>query len=486
MTELISASGYIADARADVIVVGVHEGEEAPIIPASASGVDAAFGGRLAHALAALDNTGSASSLTRLPAPVELAAKLVFAVGLGDPAELDDETLRRAAGTAVRAAFGHGSVAIAFEGDPEATATGAALGAYKFEGYKTDGNGDAPPESITVYGATEEAVRRATILAESVALVKDWSDTPANLLRPPTFAVEIERAAAEAGAGIEVEILDADALSAGGYGGVLAVGGGSAAAPRLVRLSYRHEDASKHVALVGKGITFDSGGLSIKPTAGMWDMKGDMAGAAAVVGATLAAARLGLEVNVTCTVALAENMLSGSSYRPSDVITIRNGKTVEVLNTDAEGRLVLADALSRAIEDEPDAIYDVATLTGGQVVALGHRTMGLMGTDAETERVRRIGEEVGERGWPMPFPEDVVKLMESPIADVSQCATGLKRDAHMIQGGIFLSHFVPEEVPWAHLDIAGPAGSDSTYGYIAKGATGVPVRTLVAVIEEFE
>lgn len=483
MTELLSASGYIADARADVIIIGVHAGEDAPIIPASASGVDAAFGGRLSHSLAALGNTGSASTLTRLPAPVELAAKLVFAVGLGEADELDDETLRRAAGTAVRAAFGHGSAAIAFEGDPEATATGAALGAYKFEGYKTDGNGDAPPESITVYGASEETVARASALAESVALVKDWSDTPANLLRPPMFAVEIERAATEAG--VEVEILDADALSAGGYGGVLAVGGGSAAAPRLVRLSYRHEDATKHVALVGKGITFDSGGLSLKPTAGMWDMKGDMAGAAAVVGATLAAARLGLEVNVTCTVGLAENMVSGSSYRPSDVITIRNGKTVEVLNTDAEGRLVLADALSRAVEDEPDALYDVATLTGGQVMALGQRTMGLMGTDSETERVRRIGEEVGERGWPMPFPEDIVGLMDSPIADVSQCATGLKRDGHMIQGGIFLSNFVPEEVPWAHLDIAGPADSDSTYGYIAKGATGVPVRTLVALIEDF-
>jgi leucyl aminopeptidase len=167
------------------------------------------------------------------------------------------------------------------------------------------------------------------------------------------------------------------------------------------------------------------------------------------------------------------------------VITIRNGMTVEILNTDAEGRLVLADALSRAIEDEPDAIYDVATLTGGQLVALGRRTMGLMGTDEETERLRRLGEATGEPGWPMPFPEDIVKLMDSSIADVSQCATGLKRDGHMVQGGIFLSKFVPEELPWAHLDIAGPADSDSAYGYIAKGATGRPLRTLVALLEEF-
>jgi leucyl aminopeptidase len=488
LTDLISASGDIAAADAEVLVVGVFSGEDAPALPESLAGVDAAFGGGLAQQLAALGNTGGASSLTRLPAPGGLAAKLVFAVGLGDADGLEDETLRRAAGTAVRAAFGKTSVAIAFEGDPAATAVGAALGAYKFEGYKTgvngaERNGDAPPATVAVYGANEAAITEATVLAASVALVKDWVDTPANLLRPPNFAVEIEQAATAAG--LDVEILDGEALSAGGYGGVLAVGGASSAEPRLVRLSYRPEGATKHVALVGKGITFDSGGINIKPGAGMWDMKTDMAGAAAVVGATIAAAKLGLGVNVTCTVALAENMLSGSAFRPSDVITIRNGMTVEILNTDAEGRLVLADALSRALEDEPDAIYDVATLTGGQVVALGRRTMGLMGTDEETERLRRLGEATGEPGWPMPFPEDIVKLMDSSIADVSQCATGLKRDGHMVQGGVFLSKFVPEEIPWAHLDIAGPADSDSAYGYIAKGATGRPVRTLVALLEEF-
>ncbi|THV43288.1 leucyl aminopeptidase [Glycomyces buryatensis] len=484
MTDLISASGDIAAQSADVLVIGVFAGEDAPVIPESAATLDAAFGGRLAQSLAAFDNTGKASSLTRLPAPESLDAKLVFAVGLGDAEDLDDETLRRAAGTAIRSAFGKETVALAFEGDPEATATGAALGAYKFEGYKTEDNGDGAPETITILGAGEAAVTRAAILAEGVALTKDWADTPANLLRPPTFAIEIERAATAAG--IEVEILDGEALSAGGYGGILAVGGGSSAEPRLVRLSYRPEGATGHVALVGKGITFDTGGISIKPVAGMWDMKGDMAGAAAVVGATIAAAKLELELNVTCTVALAENMVSGSSYRPSDVVTIRNGMTVEVLNTDAEGRLVLADAMSRALEDEPDALYDVATLTGGQVVALGKRTFGLMGTDSETELVRRIGDQTGERGWPMPFPEDIVKLMDSSIADVAQCATGLKRDAHMIQGGVFLSKFVPDEVPWAHLDIAGPADSDSSYGYVSKGASGVPVRTLVALLEEYQ
>ncbi|MQM28733.1 leucyl aminopeptidase [Glycomyces albidus] len=482
MTELLSASGDAARADAEVLVVGVFSGEDAPVLPESLAGVDARFGGRLAEQLAALGNTGAASSLTRLPAPADLPATLVYAVGLGDAGDLDDETLRRAAGTAVRAAFGKRSVAIAFEGDPEATATGAILGAYKFEGFKTDGNGDAAPESISVYGASDDAVAKARVLGESVALVKDWVAAPANLLRPPTFAIEIEQAALAAG--LEVEILDAEALSAGGYGGVLAVGGGSAAEPRLVRLTYRPEGARKHIALVGKGITFDSGGYSIKPAAGMWEMKFDMAGAAAVVGATIAAAKLGLDVNVTCTVALAENLVSGSSYRPSDVLTIRNGMTVEVLNTDAEGRLVLADALSRAVEDEPDAVYDVATLTGGQLVALGRRTMGLMGTDSETERVRRLGEAAGEPGWPMPFPDDIAKLMESSIADVSQVAAGMKRDGHMIQGGIFLSKFVPEEIPWAHLDIAGPADADSAYGYTAKGATAVPVRTLVALLEE--
>ena len=482
MTELVSASGDIAAARSEVIVVGVFAGEEAPVVPGSAAGVDEAFGGRLAETLASLGNTGSASSLTRLAAPEGLEAKLVYAVGLGDADELDDEVLRRGAGTAVRSAFGRESVAIAFEGDPAATAAGAVLGAYKFEGYKAD-SGDGPPARISVLGASQEAVERASVLAEAVALTKTWVNTPANLLRPPTFAIEIERAATAAG--VEVEILDAEALAAGGYGGILAVGGGSSAEPRLVRLSYRPEGAAKHVALVGKGITFDSGGISVKPVAGMWDMKTDMAGAASVVSATIAAARLGLKVNVTCVVGLAENMLSGSSYRPSDVITARNGKTIEVLNTDAEGRLVLADGLSRAAEEGPDAIYDVATLTGGQVVALGKRTFGLMGTDAETERVARAAESVGESGWPMPFPEDVKAMMDSPIADVSQVGSGNKRDGHMLQAGVFLSKFVPEETAWAHLDIAGPADTSEAWGYTCKGATGVPVRTLVAVLEEF-
>ncbi|WP_100445830.1 leucyl aminopeptidase [Glycomyces xiaoerkulensis] len=484
MTELVHGSGDIAGARAEVIVVGVHAGDEAPVVPGSAAGVDAAFGGRLAETLAAFDNTGKTGALTRLPAPADLPAKLVYAVGLGGAAEVDDETLRRAAGSAVRAAFGRENVAIALEGDPVATATGAALGAYKFDGFKTEGGGDGPPESIAVYGATEADAERAAILAEGVAMTKSWVSTPANLLRPPTFAAEIERAAAEAG--IEAEVLDPEALSAGGYGGILAVGGGSAAGPRMVRLSYRPEGAAKHVVLAGKGITFDTGGISLKPPAGMWDMKSDMAGAAAVVGATVAAAKLGLGVNVTCLVGLAENMPSGSAYRPSDVITARNGKTIEVLNTDAEGRMVLADVLSRAAEDEPDAVYDVATLTGGQVIALGRRTFGLMGREAETERVARAAEAVGESGWPMPFPEDLVALMDSPIADVSQCASGLKRDGHMIQGGIFLSKFVPDDLPWAHIDIAGPADSGEAYGYTAKGPTGVPVRTLVALLEGFE
>ncbi|WP_025274973.1 leucyl aminopeptidase [Haloglycomyces albus] len=484
MTELRFDSAAAQEAAVDVVIIGAYSSDESvPVIPESASGVNAAFGGELSARLAEIGHEGSASTVAKLPAPDGLAANSLFVVGLGAQDDVDTEVLRRAVATGVRATFGRDTVAVAVEGDDEAVATGASLGTYKFDDFKTDEADDVPPQSVTVLGTTAEVVSRVEALTAGVFAARDWLNTPANYLRPPMFATEIERAADELG--LEVETLDVEALKTGGYGGTLAVGGGSEAGPRLVRIMYRPDGADKHIALVGKGITFDTGGISLKPPQGMWDMKGDMGGAGAVVGAILSIARLGLPINVTATVALAENMPSGSAYRPGDVVTARNGKTIEVLNTDAEGRMVLSDALSRAAEDEPDALYDVATLTGGAVISLGARTMGLMGTPAETARVQRLGDETGERGWAMPFPEDVKKNMESSIADVSQCAQGMKRDGHMLQGGIFLSHFVPEALPWAHLDIAGPADSDSAFGYLVKGGTGFPVRTLVAVVEDW-
>ncbi|HKT05871.1 MAG TPA: leucyl aminopeptidase, partial [Rugosimonospora sp.] len=325
-------------------------------------------------------------------------------------------------------------------------------------------------------------LKRAVVVARAVADARDWVNTPPNELRPPQFADAI--AAAATAAGLAVEVLDEKQLRKGGYGGIIAVGQGSQAPPRLVRLGYAPPGAKRRVALVGKGITFDTGGLSIKPAQGMWEMKSDMAGAAAVAATLLAVARLKPKVAVTAYLPLAENMPSGSAYRPGDVISMYNGKKVEVLNTDAEGRLVLADAMARACEEGPDYLIETSTLTGGQVVALGKRVAGVMGTAELCERVRDAGGAVGEPAWPMPLPEDVRKGMDSEVADISQVNAGMDRAGHMLQGGVFLSEFVADGLPWAHLDIAGPAyHSGEPTGYWAKGGTGVPVRTLLELID---
>jgi leucyl aminopeptidase len=280
-----------------------------------------------------------------------------------------------------------------------------------------------------------------------------------------------------------VEVLDEKALAAAGYGGVLGVGGGSSRPPRLVRIAYRPDSARRRVALVGKGITFDTGGISIKPAQNMDQMTSDMSGAAAVIATTALAARLELPIAVTATVPMAENMPSATAYRPGDVLRIYGGKTVEVLNTDAEGRLILADALVRAAEDEPDYLIDTATLTGAQIVALGTRTAGVMGTDEFRDRVAGHAQGTGEGGWAMPLPDELRADLDSRIADIANITN--HRWGGMLAGGIFLREFVPEGLPWAHIDVAGPAyNTGGPWGYTGKGATGVPVRTLAAVLTD--
>jgi leucyl aminopeptidase len=330
--------------------------------------------------------------------------------------------------------------------------------------------------------AAKAEVKRAIAVTKAVAQARDWVNTAPNDLRPPAFADAVATAAEAAG--LDVQVLDEKALKKGGFGGIVAVGQGSEAPPRLVRISYTPRGARRKVALVGKGITFDTGGLSIKPAHGMWEMKSDMAGAAAVAATMLALAALKPKVAVTAWIPMAENMPSGSSYRPGDVITMYNGKKVEVLNTDAEGRLILGDAMARACEDEPDYLLETATLTGGQVIALGKRVAGIMGTSALCERVREAGERVGEPAWPMPLPDDVRKGMDSDVADVSQVNNGMDRAGHMLQGGAFLAEFVTPDVPWAHIDIAGPGyHAGEPFGYWSKGGTGTPVRTFLELID---
>jgi leucyl aminopeptidase len=432
-----------------------------------------------------------------------ITAPLVVAVGLGpEPtgALPATETLRRAAGAAVRALSGTARVALALPVDEDPTkettalralAEGALLGGYRFDGYKSTPvpARRRPPSAVSVHvpDATDKAakaqVKRAVAVTRAVAKARDWVNTAPNELRPPDFADAV--ASAAQAAGLEVEVLDEKALRKGGYGGIIAVGQGSQAPPRLVRLAYRPPKAGgRSVALVGKGITFDSGGLSIKPAQGMWEMKSDMAGAAAVAATMLAVAALKPRVAVTAYLPMAENMASGSAYRPGDVVTMYSGKKVEVLNTDAEGRMILADAIARACQDGPDYLFETSTLTGGQIVALGKRVAGVMGTPALCERVRAAGEAVGEPAWPMPLPDDVRKGMDSEVADISQVNAGMDRAGHMLQGGVFLSEFVSDGVDWAHIDVAGPAyHSGEPNGYLSKGGTGVPVRTLLELID---
>jgi leucyl aminopeptidase len=500
MTSVVAIASDPAQLSVDAVVVGVYADDGGLRLAEGAERIDAAFSLRLAEAFTLLGATGAVGEVTKLASLGTLPAPLVAAVGLGEPDGMTAETLRRAAGAATRALAGCERIALALpiggiDGKPAETvpvlAEGALLGGYRFAGYRSRPNpGQRDPVrnvSVVVPDGVEDdaesGLNRAVALSGAVTRARDWVNAAPNELRPPRFAELVADAAGNAG--LEVDVLDEEALRKGGYGGILAVGSGSAAPPRLVRVAYRPDNPTRHVALVGKGITFDTGGVSIKPSNGMWDMKCDMAGAAAIGATMLAVAALKPDVSVTGYLPMAENMPSGSAYRPGDVLTMYSGRRVEILNTDAEGRLILADAIARACEDEPDYLLETSTLTGGQITALGKRVAGVMGSDELCQRVREAGERVGEPSWVMPMPEDVRKSMESEIADASQCATGMDRAGHMLQGAVFLSGFVADGLPWAHIDVAGPAyHTGEPYGYIPKGGTGAPVRTLVAMIED--
>ncbi|PZG02913.1 leucyl aminopeptidase [Nonomuraea aridisoli] len=468
----------------DALIVGFTSGPDGPAPATGAESLESAFGGKLAASLGAVAFTGKAGELAKLPTFGAIAAPLLVAVGLGDSPDL--EGLRRAAGAAVRSLAGTARAALALPAgtaeEAEAVALGGLLGAYSFGRYRTNGEQKAPVGELTVVsGQPEGLAERAGVLAESVALVRDLVNTPPSDLWPAKFAEIAEQAGAQAG--LSVEVLDEKQLKDGGYGGLIGVGQGSANPPRLVRVSYSHPEAGKTLAFVGKGITFDSGGLSLKPSASMDWMKSDMGGAAAVLGAVVGIARLGLPVNAVGYLCLAENLPSGTAQRPSDVIHSYSGKTVEVLDTDAEGRLVLMDGIARAAEDDPDLIVDIATLTGAQIVSLGWRTAGVMANDdAVRELVVEAAQAAGEGAWGMPLPEELRKGLDSPIADLANLHP--ERWGGMLTAGIFLKEFVPDGVRWAHIDMAGPAfNKGEPYGYIPKGGTGAFTRTLIGLAE---
>jgi leucyl aminopeptidase len=438
---------------------------------------------------------GEAATLRLTATEGPAAGRAVLVVGLGPAAKVTTETLRRAAGAAVRAA---GDVeafvtdlALVDAGDADESARlgavveGLLLGAYRFDTYRSKPArrrlARAVLAGVTAGDATAATVTRARVGAEAAMWVRDLVNMSPKEKRPPLLADLV--AAGVAGDDVAVRVLDEHELATGGYGGILGVGGGSTMKPRLVELRYAPEGAQRHVALVGKGITFDTGGYSLKPTSGQETMKMDMAGAATAAAVVRAAARLRLPVAVTAVLALAENLISGDAQRVSDVITMRGGTTVEVMNTDAEGRLVVGDGLAHAVELGADTIVDIATLTGAVIVALGDLIGGVMANDdALAAELIATGRAVGEPLWQLPLAvEEYGKRVEGTFADLRNVGGG--KDPGTVFGALFLARFVPDRVRWAHLDIAGIAWRDNGSPYHQKGGTGSPVRTLVAWLE---
>jgi leucyl aminopeptidase len=450
--------------------------------------------------LRALDATGASEQVHRLVVP-SLPVASVLTIGLGKArSEWAADTIRRAAGVAARS-LGTAAAVITtlaeLPGDDVGSAAveGLILGSYRFTDFRSPKTApkDQGLQQITVLATAKEAKKDAAhgaAVAAAVATARDFVNTPPSHLFPAEFAKRA-RSLGES-VGLEVEVLDDKALQKGGYGGIIGVGQGSSRPPRLVRLTHRGSklakgkkggNAAKRVALVGKGVTFDTGGISIKPAAGMHHMTSDMGGAAAVIATVTLAARLGLPIDVIATVPMAENMPSATAQRPGDVLTQYGGITVEVQNTDAEGRLILADAIVRACEDNPDYLIETSTLTGAQTVALGARIPGVMGSDEFRDRVAAISQQVGENGWPMPLPDELKEDLKSTVADLSNISG--QRFAGMLVAGVFLREFVAEGVKWAHIDVAGPAfNTGSPWGYSPKGSTGVPTRTMFAVLED--
>ena len=496
MSEIVFAQQTAADVQTDVVAVFATKGENRTAVPtADAVAAGQALEIDLAEVLAGLRFEGELASVARVPTQGKALASLLLVIGLGPAEKATLETLRRGAGAAARNATKDATLAVVVPGDVPQDATGheraqavtegAGLGSYAFTTYRSKTNDVPSLRSISVLAGNlggdevQRGVSRGAVIVRATVLARDLVNTPPADKRPPALADRV--AGLVQSAGVNVRIHDEQALADGAFGGILGVGQGSSEPPRLVELTYDPEGAQGHVVLVGKGITFDSGGLSLKPSASMNTMKSDMSGAAAVVAAMSVLDELGVNVKVTGLLALAENMPSGKAIRVSDVLTHRGGKTVEVMNTDAEGRLVLGDALAYGAESQPDAIIDLATLTGAQIVALGNRISAVMGNNDDfIEEVRRAADLGGEQVWPLPLPEEYADHLRSEVADFKNI--GKPMQAGTIIGGLYLSKFVGD-IPWVHVDIAGPAFSEEGDGwYTPKGGTGAGVRMLLALL----
>jgi leucyl aminopeptidase len=482
-------------ADADLLVLPVAAGPNGPVAPPVTRAVLERLGTDLDAVAGGPGRfTGALDDVLAVPGYGALAAPMLLLVGVGADADRTAETLRRAAAVAVAAAGKAATMAVALHraggragaaagAALAAVAEGTALAAYRFSRHKSAPDPALEAATLLVDGeralaAAVPVLRRAEVAVRATMAARDLVNEPASRINPATLAAEAVRLAKRAG--LEHRVLAGAGLRRGRFGAVLAVGGGSATGPRLVELRYRPAGSRRHVALVGKGVTFDSGGLDLKRGSGMDGMKDDMAGAAAILGAVTAAAELTLPTAVTAVLPLVENMPGAAAMRPGDVVTARNGMTIEVTNTDAEGRLILADGLALAAEAGPDAILDLATLTGSVVYGLGNGCTGVFGnTPTLTAEVLAAADRAGEPACELPLIEDYRRFLDSEVADL---VNSTNEPGDSVQAALFLREFVAG-TPWVHLDIAGPATAKEARYYQPKGATGCMVRTLLAFLE---
>jgi leucyl aminopeptidase len=462
-----------------------------------ADAVDDAIGGGLDAFMVEAGFSGKPGETLLVPAD-RLATGVVVLVGVGAFDDVTPATLRRAAAAVARRASKVSSVATTLtaaapDGIDDAEAAravteGLLLGAYQFLAYKTKGEATKLKKAVLVgIGGVPvtKAIDEARIVTDAVRWARDIVNEPSGTKSPTDFAAAAKKLLT--GKGVKVSVLTEAQIKTQKMGGVLGVGQGSTRPPRFVKVTYDPPAGTRAkgtLALVGKGVTFDTGGISIKPAEGMEAMKTDMGGAAAVLAAMSTLRDLGVRHRVVGYAPMVENMPSGSAIRPGDVLKMRDGQTVEVLNTDAEGRLILADALSWAVDEKVDAIVDLATLTGACVVALGEKVAGLMGNDdGWSAQVRAASDRAGEPMWPLPLPREYKKQLDSEVADLRNI--GANRYGGALTAGIFLESFVGD-VPWVHLDIAGPARASSDDGELTRGGTGFGVRTLSELARSFE
>ena len=488
--EIKTATGDIMKAKAGAILVSHYEGEKEP--EGDALDADKALKNSISELIKQGDVKGKPGEITILHTLGKLTAGRVVIVGMGKKSELTANKLRGRIAEALRFLRGKNvtSIATGIIGDginkiitedaAQAIAEGALLGLYTFRQHITKKE-DEPKEvkNLTIYSedtiAMEKAITRAKILAEATNWARDLVNEPSNFMTPTDLALAARSMAKQYG--LKAEVIDKGKMAELGMGGLLGVSQGSNQPPKFIIVSYSGSDAKDvDIALVGKGITFDSGGISIKPSENMGDMKGDMAGGAAVLGAIRAIAQLKPKINVTAIIPATENLPSGTAMKPGDIIKIMNGKTIEVVNTDAEGRLILADALSYAVKLGAKAIIDVATLTGSCQVALGNFCTGAFtNNEPLQEKVLKAGKEVDETAWPLPMMDEYKELIKSDVADIKNSSG---RYGGAITAAKFLEEFV-DKTPWVHMDIAGTSDTDKDKGCQVKGATGQPVRTLV-------